>query len=128
MTLLPDWKRKRETSRDLVDTALSGKAVQEALEAWQRLTGEDESRLDRAVIYATVERRSFTLADVLATLREHGSDVDIDYLERSLRRLELAWIIGKDNGSHVHRVPLLVERIRALDPSSLLREEARKLG
>ncbi len=111
-----------------VDAALAGKVVQDALEGWQHLAGEDESRLDRAIIYATVERESFVLADVLAALRDHGADVDIDRLERSLRRLELAWVIGEEDGAFVYRVPLFVERVRGQDPSLRLREEARKLG
>ena len=118
----------RTIGRREVNTALAGKAVQDGLEGWQRLAGEDDSRLDRAIVYATIERESFTLADVVAALREHGAEVDVDRLERSLRRLELAWIIGEDDGTFTYCVPLFVERVRWQDPALRLREEARKLA
>jgi len=45
-----------------------------------------------------------------------------------LKRLELAWVIGEEDGAYVYRVPLFVERVRRLDPSLRFREELRKLG
>ncbi len=118
----------RTIGRVQVDAALTSKAVQDALEGWQHLAGEAESRLDRAVVYATVERENFVLAEVLETLREHGADVDADRVERSLKRLELAWVIGEEGGRLVYRVPFFVDRVRGLDASLRLREEVRRLG
>jgi len=110
-----------------VDAALASWAIHDALDGWKYLAGEDESRLDRIVVYATIEGDAFTLAEVLETLARHGSEIAADRVERSLKRLELAWVVGSDGDAFRYRVPLFVDRVRGQDPASLLRTELKKL-
>ncbi len=110
-----------------VEAALASWAIHDALDGWKYLAGEDESRLDRVVVYATIEGDAFTLAEVLDTLAGHGSEIAADRVEHSLKRLELAWVIGSDGEAFSYRVPLFVDRVRGQDPASLLRTELKKL-
>ena len=109
----------------LLDAAFDADAVDVALGGWTSLSGEpDEDRLDQLIIYATVGGDGFTQAEILERLAKHGVRVPGDRLERSLRRLELAYILGRERrGPYRYRVPLFVERLREQPLDVLLETE-----
>jgi hypothetical protein len=128
--------RDRVISSEAVDAALGSWAIDDALGGWGELAGPDKegSRLDRVLVYATVRDGGFTLEEALRTLNELGLPVEGDRLQRSLRRLELAYVLGREDGPlggdrggkhgrFVYQVPLFVKRILAQEPEALLENE-----
>ncbi len=104
----------RSITLEDVDKALESWPIQSALEGWLVLTrDEDDRRLDRALIDATVGSDSFTLSEAREALARQGLNIDEDRLERSAKRLELAWIVGTDASSYTYSVPLFVDRLRS---------------
>jgi hypothetical protein len=98
---------------------------------------KERSRLDRVLVYATVRDGGFTLEDALRVLSELDLAVEGDRLQRSLRRLELAYVLGREDGPpggdrggkhgrYVYQVPLFVQRILAQEPEALLGSELRR--
>ncbi len=117
--------RRRTLTADAVDRALHGIAVERALEGWKNLgVGDQDSRLDRIVVYSTIERGELTPAGVLERLDELGESVEPERLQRSLDRLELAFVLGRrDQATYEYTVPLFVERLRDKGPAELLLRE-----
>jgi len=61
------------------------------------------------------------------TQTRHEISVDAKKLERSLARLELAYVLGRENGKYVYRVPLFRDMVLRDDPEVQLRMEIRSL-
>jgi hypothetical protein len=113
----------REIDAPLVESALSSDPVKQAL-AWGSLTSEERgSRIDRIVVYAMLERDSFSLGDVIESLKVHDFKVSTDVLHQSLQRLTLAFIFGEDRGVYSWRVPLFRERRRLEEPKRQIADE-----
>ncbi len=121
---------ERTISAEAVDAALSSSAIDRALEGWTRIGREEEedSLLDRLVVYATIERDHFTLADLLEMLHGHGVQPEPQRLDRSLKHLELAYVIESAGASYTYAVPLFVRKIRQQGPEELLAAELKALG
>lgn len=63
------------TASEEVDAALNSFAINDALKGWRQLgkaENDENSRLARVIVYATVERDGFTLADLLKVLEGPG--------------------------------------------------------
>jgi hypothetical protein len=114
----------REIDAPLVESALSSDPVNQAL-AWGSLTRSDErgARIDRIVVYAMLERNSFSLGDVIESLRDHGLKASTDELHQSLQRLTLAYVFGEERGVYSWRVPLFRERRRLEEPKRQIADE-----
>jgi hypothetical protein len=120
---------ERTISAANLETVLDGNRIRDSLLGWGELgPSAAESRLDRIVVYAMVERESFTLTDLLAFLEEAGCAADTEGLKNSLARLELAFVLGRRGNEYFFRVPLQRELIRADDTGQLLRSEIRAAG
>ncbi len=116
----------RQITTDDVDRAFASDAVSQSIGIMKRLIGDPEAaQIDRIVVYATVERDSFTIDDLWAALAVHDLTIPIDTLRQSLERLELANILHHERRHYTYRVPLHVDDIRAMGPADeLLREIA----
>jgi hypothetical protein len=112
----------REIDAPLVESALSSNPVNQAL-AWRGLSDKRGSRIDRIVVYAMLERDSFSLGDVIESLQVHDFKVSIDALQQSLQRLTLAFVFGEERGVYAWRVPLFRERRRLEEPRRRIAEE-----
>lgn len=109
-----------------LESVLAGNRVRDALLGWAALSpSEEESRLDRIVVYATVDQESFTLSDLLASLEQAGYAADPESLKSSLARLELAFVLARRGNEYGYQVPLQRDLIRADDTRQLLRTEIR---
>jgi hypothetical protein len=107
--------------------ALTSPAVGDALSGWENLAGEERgARLDRTIIYATARRDRFLLRDVLAVLDDANIAVTTEEVRRSLRRLDLAFIIGEEGGRYRYRVPLFQRMIHQMEADLLLERELRE--
>ena len=113
----------REIDGPLVESALSSDPVKQAL-AWGSLTSDERgSRIDRIVVYAMLELDSFSLGDVIESLKVHDFKVSTDALHQSLQRLTLAFVFGEERGVYFWRVPLFRERRRLEEPKRQIADE-----
>ena len=122
---------QRTLTAEQVDRALESRPTTNALAGWKELTGTDNpsgNRLDRLLVYATIERESFSLGEALGILEELGESVSPDRVERSLERLELAFVLGKDGTRYSYRVPIFKKRVLAQEPKVLLSQELKSGG
>ncbi len=105
--------------------------LSEALGGWGQLGGggdADANRLDQAIVYATVEADEFTRAELMDRLEALALPFQSEQLEQSLLRLDLAFILGEQDGRFCYRVPLFREMVRAREPERALRRLAVELA
>jgi len=113
----------REIDGPLVESALSSESLKQAL-AWGSLTSDERgSRIDRIVVYAMLEHDSFSLGDVIESLKVDDFKVSTDALHQSLQRLTLAFVFGEERGVYSWRVPLFRERRRLEEPKRQIADE-----
>ncbi len=114
----------RVLTRAMVESALKSHAVVTALGGWEMLSGDPQSdRLDRIVIYATIEKEPFTQSELMDRLAARDFSYDPEALRRSLARLTLAFILKHSDDRYRYRVPLFKKRLLPQAPQKLLEAE-----
>jgi len=112
-----------------VEEALESEAIDKMLKGWGSLSANREAnRLDRLIVYLTIQRESFRLGEVVAGLKEQGLEIDIENINESLDRLVLGYVVGKYKANYSYQIPLLKERILEDDLSFLIEGEVKGLG
>jgi hypothetical protein len=118
---------ERTISSQAVNSALSSFAIKGALAGWMQLgKDDDDSRLDRLVVYATIRRDGFTLADLHEVLDGYGVRPKPEQVGRSLMRLELAYVVERSGSVYTYPVPLFVRQVRGQGPEALMARELRE--
>ena len=111
-----------------VEQALHSTAVLDALAGWGRLSADVQaSRLDRIVVYRVAANGSTSLADVIQLLRTHA-DVEVEAIRACFARLQLAYVLRKQDSRLVFAVPLFLRQFETAEIPLLLAEELRALG
>ena len=111
-------------SKREIENALNDTAINNMLVGWGNLSPNQEAnRLDRLIVYLTIEKESFRLGDVVEGLKEHGLKIDIAKVNESLIRLVLGYVVGKLQGNYVYKIPLLRERLIEDDLEYLIEGE-----
>jgi hypothetical protein len=120
--LRPD---QRVITGEDVHRSLHSEKIFEALKGWDAMTDEKEAcQWDRIVVYGTIDKEPFDFAALVALLRQHGVTPDGRAIEHSLARLELGFVLGRnDQGRYVYRVPLFRELILQDSPPAKLQVE-----
>ncbi|BDE71742.1 AAA family ATPase [Delftia lacustris] len=115
--------------------ALESQPVQDALVGWGRLsTDEQACRLDRIAVYHTAQQGHTSLTALDALVQAHGATGQAQALRRSLARLQLAYVLRRDetHGLHdaryVFTIPLLQRQFEPQETELLLRQELESLG
>jgi len=121
----------KKISTKLLEEVMQSQAVSSKLLGWDNIDGsyEKNSRLDRMVIYLTIEKESFELDDVLTLLAEEKVEVDASAVKRSLERLVIMYVLKKEAGVFSYRIPLMKEHILQTNEKgrrALLNEEISK--
>jgi WD40 repeat protein len=128
--LLKTLGDRRVIEREDVDLVLRSRPIADSLAGWRTLTDDPRARcLDQIVVWAMLDREAFKLAEVtrhLATLTGRNA-VPVDELQSSLQRLDLAFILGEDEGVYRWRVPLFRTRRKLEAPEEQLREQLSRL-
>lgn len=101
-----------------VHNALHSDGIRNALAGWVLGETENEAHYDMLVVYATVTDNDFSSGELIQFLQSEGVKVNIGELDRTLARLELAYILGKNQstGRYSYRVPLFIEMMLRDDP------------
>lgn len=126
-------RRERVISARHLDQVLGGARVREQLPLRVLSTDTGEQVLDRILVYSAASgelktRERFTLGDIIRRLELHGYTPSPNDLKRSLARLELACVFGREHGEYFFQVPLQRDLVLADDPELLLRSELRAAG
>ncbi len=113
--------KSRTISAGDVARALDDHDIRVALGGWQKLSDDAAAnRMDQIVVYATVGLGSFTLRELMQLLDKRGCTYNPEQLKLSLVRLELAFILGLENGWYSFRVPLFREMVLKAEPERSL--------
>jgi len=118
--------KERKITSEKVDSALDSNAMFDAIQM-SGLEGLDENanRMDRMVVYATINSNGFTLEALLKQLTSCGLKYDPEHVRQSLKRLDLAFIIGRQKDRYDYKVPLF-KAIHQPGAEELLRREIEK--
>lgn len=112
-----------------LEQALASQPVQDALAGWGRLSHDEEAcRLDRIVVYHTALTGQTSLVALTDLLRQHGIDGDAQALRQSMARLQLAYVLRKQDADYRFAVPLLQAQFESAEVTLLLQQELRALG
>jgi WD40 repeat protein len=110
-----------------IHAALHSREMEGRFSGWVIGNTEREQQYDRLVVYATIGQDSFSTGELIQRAQELGLSVDTGELDRTLARLELAFIIGRKDGRWFFRVPLFVKTIRSDAPALKLAAELHRL-
>ena len=104
--------------------ALASQAVQDALAGWGRLSHDDDAcRLDRIVVYHTALHGTTSLAGLARMLVQHGLTPQPDALRRALDRLQLAYILKREQTTYAFAIPLFAKQFETPETKLLLDQE-----
>jgi len=109
-----------------VHNALYSQDIRDALTGWVLGDSKFEKHYDKLVVfYATIAKDDFSSGELIQLLKDKDMTVYISELDRTLARLELAYILGKeqDSGRYRYRVPLFIEMMLRDDPEMRLEAE-----
>jgi len=120
--LKPD---QRVINADDVAASLDGHHIYDRLKSWDIMTDDKHNgRLDRIVVYATIEAEQFNLNELLGILVQNGLRPDLKEIDNSLARLELGFVLGRnEDGTWFYRTPLLSKMIIRDQPATRLKPE-----
>jgi len=107
--------------------ALKSDEVRRALSGWVVGETEHEQAYERMVVYSTINLPSFTTVELLTQAKQHEVAVDTLELDRTLSRLELAFVLGRKDGRWFYRVPLFVDYIAEDSPELKLQAELKRI-
>ena len=99
-----------------VHNALHSDAIRKELSGWAVGNTSFERHYDRLVVYATITMQDFSTGELITLLQDKGEKLNIAELERTLSRLEMAFVLGRDAGRWSYRVPLFIEYMREESP------------
>ena len=115
---------RRVLNSEDVHQALSSAMMESALSGWTRLTSDEaEARLDRMIVYGTVQQTRFSLEEITGILQNHGMSIDPERLNQSSARLKLAFILRETEMGFEYCVPLFQQLLRKKGLDKLLESE-----
>ncbi len=119
---------QRILTASALEQALDSDALRDSLQDWATLSssGEDsDHRLDRLLVYATIEMGEFDMKSAMEALNAAGVEYRVEALKKSLARLVLAFVLERaGKGRYRYHVPLLKDFILEDDVRSVLAHEA----
>lgn len=112
-----------------LNQALASQAVQDALAGWGRLSQDEAAcRLDRVLVYHTAQAGQTSLVALIELLQTHGIAADAQALRESLARLQLAYVLRKQDAEYRFAIPLLQSQFETSEVEQLLRQEMSALA
>ncbi|WP_296688318.1 AAA family ATPase, partial [Thiothrix sp. UBA5583] len=111
---LPAQQRSIEAGD--IHRVLDSRDMSKRLEGWVVGISEQEQRYDRLVVYATIGKGSFSTGELIQQLEAQHLTFDAAELERTLSRLELAFILTRVSNRWQYCVPLFTDYLLADEP------------
>jgi len=112
-----------------IDEVVENSSLEDYLKGWGSMSEhEEDNRLDRVIIYLTLEKESFRLADIDAWLKERGKKIDANRIKSSLERLVVGYILEERKKNYRYRVPLFRDKLLEDDIEILLDGDLEGLG
>ncbi len=104
--------------------ALSSQEVHDTLAGWGRLSADEAAcRLDRIVVYHTALHTQTSLAELMLLLEKHGCAPQPEALRRALDRLQLAFVLKREEATFTFAIPLFARQFEATEAALLLQQE-----
>jgi WD40 repeat protein len=120
--------RRQLNAKDIAN-ALHSHVVIDALQGWDRLsTDQQAASFDRILIYLTVKKQTFQLSDLVEQLDEYELAYRTEQLTQSLARLELAFIIQREDDDYRYCIPLFQEWLGKQQTDVLLKRELKEFN
>ncbi len=112
-----------------LNQALASQAVQDTLAGWSRLSSDPTAcRLDRIAVYHTARHGCTGLAPLNALLEAHGIPGQARALQTSLARLQMAYVLRRQEAEYRFAVPLLQQQFEPSEVEVLLAQELQALA
>ena len=105
-----------------IKRALDSREIYTALGGWGNLAGK-KSRLDRIIVYATIEQKQFSATELWQQLDALNFVYQPEQVNESLARLELAFILKREKDQYSYRVPLFYNLLKTQGTSEMLTRE-----
>ncbi len=128
--ILQDLQQRRVIEEADLKAALDSSKIHDALGHWGTSLGDDkqaDNRLDRIIVYATLAQGQFSLTELWNLLNNLNFDYHPEAVKESLARLELAYILQREEEKYSYRVPLFVEMINRQGPAEMLKGALRTI-
>jgi len=107
---------------------LESDEIRRALAGWVVGETDHEQAYESMVVYSTIAMESFTTGELLELAEKHGVPLDTLELDRTLSRLELAFVLGRREKRWFYRVPLFVDYIAEDSPELKLQAELKRIS
>ena len=108
-------------SQNDIDAVVENSSLEDYLKGWGSMSSSElDNRLDRVIVYLTLEKESFRLSDVVELLKEQGLEIDVNHVNKSLERLVVGYIFEERKKNYSYRVPLFREKLLEDDIEILL--------
>jgi WD40 repeat protein len=120
---------QRVLGKEDMAQALNSETVRDALKGWGKLSFNDqENRLDRIIVYATIKQGEFQLGELMSLLETHNCTYTVEQVKHSLDRLALSFVIKREtSGPYHYSVPLFRDMLLEEDVDDLLRWELKEM-
>ena len=83
------------------------------LKRWENMSLDThKNRLDRAIVYLTLNRETFCLEEVELALKERGVEIDVNLINESLERLVLGYVLLEERGVYGYVIPLFKDKLQ----------------
>ena len=108
-----------------VNEALQSEKTLNALRGWGAMTDDEQvCRLDRIIVYATIDHNQFTFEQLVKILINQNINPSLQLIEHSLARLKLGFVLGNElKNQYRYQVPLFREMILNESPVTKLNIE-----
>lgn len=123
--ILPKLEHRRVIESADVEHALDSNEIHTALGGWGNLAGNNtlSSRFDRIIVYATIEQGAFRTKELWQQLDALDFPYQPAQVTESLTRLELAFILKRQQDQYWYRVPLFSRLLTMQGSQEMLKRE-----
>ncbi len=108
--------QQRSIAAGDIHRVLASREMGKRFDGWAVGNNDQEQRYDRLVVYATIGKPNFSTGELIRQLADQHLSFDAAELERTLSRLELAFILTRVSNRWQYCVPLFADYLRADEP------------
>ena len=119
---------ERQITQAHVEQAKQSQAVLDALTGWARLSQDERAcRIDRIIVYRVAQIGTVRVRELVEWLHAQGAGIDIEDLRRSLARLQLAFVLRRNQEHYRFAVPLFERQFDSDELGLFIEQELQAL-